>query len=100
MGALGKDVLLHGIHKPTTGGISLDEVAALRDSIKIGDTLNYPRMVRDRNAAGALAERWRRVHVTGIYPHLVTVKGNGPEYPLQTITYTEMLTDHRIMSRK
>lgn len=98
MGAFGSETIQHGIHKPMAVGISLDAIAAMRDSIKIGDTLNYPRMVRDRNAAGALAERWRRVHVTGIYPHLVTVKGNGPEYPLQTITYTEMPTDSRIMS--
>lgn len=100
MGALGKDVLLHGIHKPMDGGITLEMVSSLRDSIRIGDTLNYPRMVRDRNAAGALAERWRRVRVTGIYPNLITVKGRGPVYPQQTITYVEILTDPRIMSRK
>ena len=97
MGTLGQKEIKHGIRKPIQG-LTTDDIDALRDSIKIGDTLNYPRLVRDRNAAGALAERWRRVHVTDIYPHLVTVKGRGPEYPLQTITYIEMLTDSRIMS--
>ena len=97
MGTLGQKEIKHGIENPM-GGLSVDDVDELRGRIRIGDTLNYPRMVRDRNAAGALAERWRRVHVTGIYPHLVTVKGSGPEYPLQTITYIEMLTDSRIMS--
>lgn len=97
MGTLGQKEIKHGIEKQI-GGLSVDDVAELRDRIRLGDILNYPRLVRDRNAAGALAERWRRVHVTGIYPHLVTVKGRGTEYPLQTITYTEMLTDSRIMS--
>ena len=94
MGTLGQKEIKHGIRKPIYG-LTTDDIEALRDRIRVGDTLRYPRMMKDRRASGALAESWRDVKVTGKYPHLVTVKGEGPEYPSQTITYSEILTDPR-----
>ena len=64
----------HGIIR-SNNGIKASEVEGLRNRIRIGDRYRCPRMVKDAN--GDLVERWEKVRVTGKYPHLVTVNGQG-----------------------
>lgn len=74
-------------------GFKVDDIDDLRSRIRVGDKYRCPRFVKDSN--GNLVERWEKVRVTGKYPHLVTVSGPGPKYPIQTITYLDILTNAR-----
>ena len=89
---MGEMKLNHGITR-TFKSLKVKDVEELRDRICVGDILRYPRIVKDSN--GDLVERWEKVIVTGKYPHLVTVTGPGPKYPIRTITYLDILTDAR-----
>lgn len=82
----------HGITRPIKS-LDVRDVDALRDRIRIGDKYRCPRLVKDTN--GDIIERWDKMTVTKKYPHLVTVSGPGPKYPIKTITYIDILTDKR-----
>ena len=82
----------HGIFKPLDS-ITVNDADKLQRKIHIGEKYRYPMMVKGPD--GETIERWEKVKVTGIYPHLVTVSGQGSEYPLKTITYFDILTDGR-----
>lgn len=84
----------HGIFRPING-FKVSDVNKLREGIRIGDKLRYPRVAQDQN--GNFVERWEKVCVTGIYPNLVTVESpRGGASRFKTITYIDILTDPRV----
>lgn len=62
----------------------------LRDAIRVGDKLYVTREVKT-DSDKVLERRMEKVTVVEKFPHLVRVKGAGPELPIQTVTYNEIL---------
>lgn len=89
---MGDKQINHGIVK-NMGRYSTDKLNDIRDKIKVGDKLRYPKLVKD--SRGELVERWVICRVTGKYPNLVTVRFPGPKYPIRTISYLDIMTDSR-----
>lgn len=81
-----------------TAGYGPEDIANLRKRIKVGDTIRYKVIAKDKREPGLLVRKIAPVQVTGVYPHLVQAMDEmGRTY---TITYSEMLTDEYILNRK
>lgn len=63
----------------------------MRNAVRVGDILYMKREVKSADSKNVLEMRIEKVKVVEKYPNLVHVKGPGPELPIQTITYNDLL---------
>lgn len=77
------------------------ELERLRGSIHMGDIVYYPQEIPNMKS-GMVKKIFKKSRVTGIYPHLISVRpvNGGRALPVWTITYAEMIIDGRILRRE
>ena len=63
----------------------------MRNAVRVGDILYMKREVKSADSKNVLEMRIEKVRVVEKYPHLVRVEGEGPELPIRTLTYNELL---------
>ena len=73
----------------------------IRDGLRLGDIIYCPRDAYDTGDEQSKKMVYEKSHITGIYPHLVSVMSlnGGAAFPIRTVTYVDMMTDRRILGR-
>lgn len=71
-----------------------ENVEELKNRIQIGDVLTYRKIAKVKNDPRLLVKVRIKVRVKAKFSHLVWVEEReGKEYPIKTLTYTEILID-------